>query len=247
VILIETVGVGQSEIDVARVADLTVVVLTPGMGDDIQAIKAGILEVADLFVINKADQPGAALVKTELHSAGWRAPAVETVATEGTGIEELLAAIRALPARPGRNPGGRGGFAIDHLGVAVDSIDAARDFYENQLGLPLTLRETVEREKVHVAMFPLNEAAGAPRIELLEPSSPESTIAKFLEKRGRGLHHVALRVPRLAAVLERLKQRGARVLGEPAPGAGGHLCAFVHPASTGGVLLELIEDEENLD
>ncbi len=248
-ILLETVGVGQSEIDVARVADVTVVVLAPGMGDDIQAIKAGILEVADLFAINKADQPGADRVKWELHSAGWAAPVVETVATEGKGIAELLAAIRGLPLSE-KPRGVKESFAIDHLGVAVDSIDAAADFYELQLGLRMTLRETVDREKVHVAMFPVGAAAGAsgdvaPRIELLEPSAPESTIAKFIEKRGPGLHHIAIRVAGLARVLERLRAAGARVLGEPKPGAGGHMCVFVHPASTGGVLLELIEDEEN--
>ncbi|MSV30023.1 MAG: methylmalonyl Co-A mutase-associated GTPase MeaB [Bryobacterales bacterium] len=244
-ILIETVGVGQSEIDVARVADFTLLVLVPGMGDDIQAIKAGILEVADLFVINKADQPGAERVRMELHSAGWAAPVVETVATEGTGIAELLSAVRGLPRSEKKHAGVEASFAIDHLGVAVHSIDSAADFYQRQLGLQMTLRETVDREKVHVAMFPAGASAGAPRIELLEASEPESTIAKFIEKRGPGLHHVALRVTGLASVLERLTAGGARVLGEPKPGAGGHMCVFVHPASTGGVLLELIEEEEN--
>ena len=244
-ILIETVGVGQSEIDVARVADVTVLVLVPGMGDDIQAIKAGILEVADLFAINKADQPGAERVRMELHSAGWTAPVVETVATEGTGITELLSAVRGLPRSEKKHAGVEASFAIDHLGVAVHSIDSAADFYQRQLGLQMTLRETVDREKVHVAMFPAGAAAGAPRIELLEASEPESTIAKFIEKRGPGLHHVALRVTGLPSVLERLRAGGARVLGEPRPGAGGHMCVFVHPASTGGVLLELIEEEEN--
>jgi methylmalonyl-CoA epimerase len=86
--------------------------------------------------------------------------------------------------------------------------------------------------------------AGESRLELLEPSAPDSPIAKFLEKRGPGLHHVALRVPDLNAAVERLRASGARLLNEPRPGAGGHLYVFIHPASTGGVLMELIQESE---
>lgn len=129
-------------------------------------------------------------------------------------------------------------FQIDHLGIAVRSLDAALQFYEQQLGFTVGQRETVEQEKVKVAMLP----AGGPRIELLEATSPDSVIAKFIEKRGEGLHHVALKVPNLAATVDRLKAQGARLLNDPRPGAGGHLYVFVHPASTGGVLLELIEE-----
>ena len=95
-ILVETVGVGQGEIEVARLTGVTVVVLVPGMGDDVQLMKAGILEIADVFVINKADHPGADQLEAELHAAGSSAPVVQTVATEGRGIDEVLAAIRAL-------------------------------------------------------------------------------------------------------------------------------------------------------
>jgi methylmalonyl-CoA epimerase len=84
--------------------------------------------------------------------------------------------------------------------------------------------------------------AGGPRLELLEPSEPGSTMAKFLEKRGPGLHHIALKVPDLHAAVERLRASGAKLLNEPRTGAGGHLYVFVHPASTGGVLLELIQE-----
>lgn len=129
-------------------------------------------------------------------------------------------------------------FSIDHLGIAVRSLDAALEFYEKQLGLEVGLRETVEQERVHVAMLP----AGASRIELLEATGPDSVIAKFIEKRGQGLHHVAVKVPDLAATVERLKSGGARLLNDPRPGAGGHLYVFVHPSSTGGVLLELIQE-----
>jgi methylmalonyl-CoA epimerase len=83
--------------------------------------------------------------------------------------------------------------------------------------------------------------AGRSRIELLEAAQADSVIAKFIEKRGEGLHHVAIKVPDLAASVERLKSNGARLLNEPRTGAGGHLYVFVHPSSTGGVLLELIQ------
>jgi len=133
-----------------------------------------------------------------------------------------------------KSPGG----SLDHLGIAVRSIDRALIFYEQQLGLHVSLRETVLREKVHVAMLPLEGS----RIELLEPAEADSPIGKFLEKRGEGLHHVAIKVPDLPAAVERLRASGARLLNDPRPGAGGHLYVFVHPASTGGVLLELIQE-----
>ena len=129
-------------------------------------------------------------------------------------------------------------FRIDHLGIAVRSLDAALQFYEQQLGLQVTLRETVPQEKVNIAMLP----AGGPRIELLEATEPDSVIGKFVDKRGEGLHHVALKVPDLNDTVARLKTSGARLLNEPRPGAGGHLYVFVHPSSTGGVLLELIQE-----
>ncbi len=127
---------------------------------------------------------------------------------------------------------------IDHLGIAVRSIDKALEFYRDQLGLDVTLREEVPAEKVLAAMLPLGES----RVELLEASDPDSVIAKFIEKRGEGMHHIAVTVPDLAAAVEKLKASGARVLNEPRKGAGGHLYSFIHPSSTGGVLLELIQE-----
>jgi methylmalonyl-CoA epimerase len=131
------------------------------------------------------------------------------------------------------------GYSIDHLGVAVKSLAAAKKFYE-MLGLPVLAEEVVEHERVRVAMVPLGES----RIELLEPTSDDSVIARFLAKRGEGLHHVALNVPDLAATVERLKREGTRFVTEEIKiGAGGHLYVFVHPSSTGGVLVELVEDQ----
>ena len=238
VVLIETVGVGQSELDIARTARVVVVVLMPGAGDEVQALKAGILEIADLFVINKADHPGASQLERELHSYADR-PIFQTVASEGTGITELASALLALPARPPRVLHGQ--TAIDHLGIAVTTLDAALGFWEKQIGLKVAHRETVAHERVQVAMMPVGEA----RIELLEATEPDSTIAKFIAKRGEGLHHVALRVADFDAAVKRLRASGARLLNEPRQGAGGHTYVFIHPASTGGVLLELIKDEHS--
>jgi methylmalonyl-CoA/ethylmalonyl-CoA epimerase len=127
---------------------------------------------------------------------------------------------------------------IDHLGVAVKSLAAARSLYED-LGLKVLGEETVEAEQVRLAMVPLGDS----RIELLQATSPDSPIARFIAKRGEGLHHVALRVSNLAAAVERLKQKGARLISDEIKvGAGGHLYVFVHPSSAGGVLLELCED-----
>ncbi len=246
VVIVETVGVGQAEVAVAQLAAVTLVVLAPGMGDDVQAFKAGIMEIADIYVVNKADHPGAAQVESEIRSLqsvghradGWIPPIVRTVATDGTGIDELMAAVER--ARGIEKKAAVGPLRIDHLGVAVKSIDAALAFYEGQLGMPVASRETVAQEKVNVAMLP----AGGPRLELLEPTEADSVIGRFLQKRGEGLHHVALRVPNLAVAVERLKAGGARILNEPSRGAGGHEYVFVHPSSTGGVLLELIQDSE---
>ena len=127
---------------------------------------------------------------------------------------------------------------IDHLGIAVKSIASARVFYE-KLGLTISPEEVVDAEQVRVVMAQVGES----RLELLEPTSETSPIGKFLAKRGDGLHHVCLRVPGLAAVVEKLKKDGVRLVSdEIKTGAGGHRYIFVHPSSAGGVLIELVED-----
>jgi LAO/AO transport system kinase len=305
IILIETVGVGQDEVDIVRLADVTVVILVPGMGDDVQTIKAGIMEIADIFVINKSDRDGAEHVEREIRTLqslatrhdGWVPPIVKTVASQGAGIEELASAIsryeeylqkenlalsknvenwqerlvemlRDSLLEKARAQFGDGNLArlaadvaehkrdpyslieeiankvakkvmaqIDHLGIAVKSLDAAKAIYE-KLGLKISSEETVEQEKVRLVMV----AVGESRIELLEATSEDSTIAKFIAKRGEGLHHVCLRVPDLTAAVARLKNDGVRLVSEEIKmGAGGHRYVFVHPSSTGGVLLELVE------
>jgi LAO/AO transport system kinase len=309
-VLVETVGVGQDEVEVFRLAETCVVLLTPGMGDDIQAIKAGLMEVADVFVVNKADRDGADRTVQEVlqmlemgeHGA-WLPPVLRTVARTGDGVPELRsqlekhleflsgpsgasrrrertvrrietivqetllaqlhglsdanasiaswagrvearsddpfraaeALLQTLRRNGGTEAAGAGVRRISHLGLAVSSVDSGGAFWD-LLGLSEAHREEVVSQKVLTSFRPVGEAS----LELLEPTSPESPIARFLEKKGPGLHHVCLEVADVAATLSRLKAAGVRLVNEvPFQGAHGCLVAFVHPAATGGVLLEL--------
>jgi methylmalonyl-CoA epimerase len=127
---------------------------------------------------------------------------------------------------------------IDHLGIATKGIDEALKFWADALGLENVHTETVEDQKVRVAMLPIGDT----RIELLEPISEDSPISKFLEKRGGGIHHIAVEVDDIGHELDALKARGVRLIdAEPRAGAGGCLVAFIHPSATGGVLLELVQ------
>jgi LAO/AO transport system kinase len=128
-------------------------------------------------------------------------------------------------------------FSIDHLGIAVKSLTTAKSIYE-KLGLNVSQEETVEHEKVRLVMVPIGES----RLELLEATSEDSTIAKFISKHGEGLHHICMRVPDLEAAVAKLKSDGVRLVSNVIKaGAGGHRYVFVHPQSTSGVLLELVE------
>jgi LAO/AO transport system kinase len=148
-VIIETVGVGQGEVEVADLAQVTAVVLVPGMGDDIQAIKAGIMEIADVFVINKADLPGADRVEREVQAMlglaeradGWTPPVVRTVAVNGRGIDELLAAVRAYC------DSGRGArkTQLEELAAAARSTEAALRFWEQRLGMRVSARMARDR------------------------------------------------------------------------------------------------------
>jgi LAO/AO transport system kinase len=323
-ILVETVGVGQDEVEVFRLAESCVVVLTPGMGDDIQAIKAGLMEVADLFVVNKADRDGSDRVVQEIlqmlelgeHGA-WLPPVVKTVATTGAGLDELIvklaehrafldgpegaqrkrertkkrieglvreeilrrletlkgdrgaleesaarvegrqedpiSAARALASRIDRGSAGAAPCSpskkspkspglvsrISHLGIAVKSLAEGSAFWD-LLGLHEEHREEVSSQKVLTSFRPVGESF----LELLESTSPDGPIAKAIEKRGSGIHHLCLEVGDVRATLAKLKAAGVRLVNEE-PFVGAHDClvAFVHPASTGGILVELSEKE----
>lgn len=130
--------------------------------------------------------------------------------------------------------------AIDHLGIAVAKLDDALPFWRDLLGMELAAIEVVESEKVRVAILRPKGDAHAARVELLEPTSPDSPIAKHLEKRGPGIHHVAMKVDDVRARMAALAAAGKPALdAEPRVGAGGCLVAFLHPKLAGGVLLEL--------
>ncbi len=314
-VLVETVGVGQDEVDIVKTADVSVVVLVPGMGDDIQAIKAGIMEIGDVFVINKAEREGVERTERELITLlemasrpdGWQPPIVRTVAIENRGIAELVQAIESYAVfHRGNHALRRAAIAenrivellrdrllkrvlsqvlgdgrlqqlavevasrqrdpytiveeitnkvwiedlqadstpsvtkISHLGVAVNALDEALKFWRDELGLELKEIEVVEDQGVRVAMLPIGES----RIELLEATGAETPVGKFLAKRGAGIHHLCVEVTDIAAKLAELKARGVRLIDEqPRPGAGASLVAFIHPASTGGVLIELVESQ----
>ncbi len=128
---------------------------------------------------------------------------------------------------------------IDHIGIATRGIEDAITFYCDTLGLDVTETEEVAEQKVRVVMLPIGES----RIELLEATSEDSPISRFIEKRGPGIHHIAVRVDDIRVALANLREKGARLIDEePRTGAGGCLVAFVHPSSTGGVLLELVQN-----
>ncbi|UMZ73491.1 methylmalonyl-CoA epimerase [Natranaerofaba carboxydovora] len=127
---------------------------------------------------------------------------------------------------------------VDHIGVAVNNIDDALKFYTENLGMECKDVEEVPQQKVKVAFLPVGES----KIELLEPSSDESPVKKFLDKKGEGVHHIALHVDNIEKKLEELKNKGVKLIDEePRDGAHGAKIAFIHPKSTGGTLVELCQ------
>ena len=355
VVIVETVGVGQDEVDIVRMADVSVVTLVPGTGDEVQALKAGIMEIADIFVVNKSDREGAdrtaasiemMLATDEAMGEGWRPPVLRTEATTGRGIDELLAmierfrvqsadtlgsrrrargewrlreilsrrfmqhlehnvlapgefgqwldrisaretdpysaaaemtsgvfltpdAISAAAQVGGSSPvGGRVStcgkldetttsfpqvdtrprssqppthaadtrLVIDHVGIAVSDVDASLKFFTGVLGLTSGETEDIKSQNTRVRFIDTGDA----KLELVESLAPDSAIGKYIDKRGPGLHHVALRVPDIQAAMARVVAAGVRMIDQvPRQGAHGSLIAFVHPGDTHGVLVEL--------
>jgi methylmalonyl-CoA/ethylmalonyl-CoA epimerase len=132
---------------------------------------------------------------------------------------------------------------LDHVGIAVRDLAAALAFYRDSLGLEIEMSEDVVSQRVRAHFIPVGES----KLELLEATTPDSPIAKYLEKRGPGLHHITLRVENIQTALDELKSRGARLIDEqPRRGAEGALVAFIHPSSAGGVLVELKQTDERL-
>jgi LAO/AO transport system kinase len=316
VVVIETVGVGQDEVDIVRTADVSIVTLVPGTGDEVQALKAGIMEIADIFVVNKADREGAdrtaasiemMLALEDAMGEGWRPPVLRTEATTGRGVDELLQTIwlfrdqstdtlgarrrsraewrlREILARRFMNhlehevlaPGEFGQWldriaareidpygaaakmtsgvflnpdqtkktpdvifselSIDHVGIAVADVEASLKFFTGVLGLTSSDTEDITGQNSRIRFVNTGDA----KLELVEALAPDSPIGKYIEKRGPGLHHVALRVPDIHAAIARVVAAGVRMIDqEPRRGAQGSLIAFVHPGDTHGVLVEL--------
>lgn len=130
---------------------------------------------------------------------------------------------------------------IDHLGIAVNSIDDGKSFWTDVLGLDFEGSETVTEQKVTTAFFPVGES----EVELLQSTSPDGPVAKYIEKKGEGIQHVAFRVENIEDALQELKQKGVRLIDEkPRIGAGGAKIAFLHPKATNGVLVELCQRDE---
>lgn len=127
---------------------------------------------------------------------------------------------------------------IDHIGIGVENLEESMAFYRDVLGLQLIGIEEVPSQKVRVAMF----AVGESRIELLEPTSPDSPVAAFLESRGQGVHHIAYSVSSAAESVDELTAAGVNMIDTtPRPGAGGTKIAFIHPRASGRVLTELCQ------
>ena len=127
---------------------------------------------------------------------------------------------------------------IDHVAIAVENTDEALARYREVFGLEATVRETVASQKTEATLLPLGETS----LELIEPKGNDG-LRKFLDKRGPGLHHIAIEVEGIEAALTLLASLGVPLIdATPRIGARGHKVAFVHPKATGGVLVELVED-----
>jgi methylmalonyl-CoA epimerase len=130
---------------------------------------------------------------------------------------------------------------IDHVAIAVNDLDAAIDYYRRAYGVEVEHREVVERDGVEEALIHIADSY----VQLLTPVRDDSPVAKYLENKGEGLHHVGYRVDDCAAALDRLRAEGARLIDEaPRPGSRGTTVAFVHPKGAFGTLVELVEEPE---
>ena len=129
---------------------------------------------------------------------------------------------------------------IDHIGIAVKNLDETLKFYEDIMGIKCVSKEVVEEQKVRVAFLPIGDT----EVELLESTHEDGPIAKFIEKKGEGIQHIAFKVDNIEEAIKELQEKGVRLIDEqPRYGAGGARIAFLHPKSTSGVLIEISERE----
>jgi len=304
-IILETVGTGQDEVEISHVADTVLYVTTPNLGDEIQAMKAGAMEAADVLVLNKSDLAERDKALAALQEAlglggretpGWKVKVIAASAAKGDGLADLSAAVdehrawlktsgedrsRAkdqlryelsllVARRVTQNALGaisesqledllsrrtdpltlgsklaaspRLDRSMDHVGVAVEDIKTAVRFYKDTLGLEVVHEETVPLQKVRVLFLAAPGAGpGECQIELLEPTEPDGSVGRFLDKRGPGLHHVAFHTRDMKGDFERLAKSGTPPLdANPRPGSRGHQVCFLHPKHAHGVLVELV-------
>jgi methylmalonyl-CoA epimerase len=129
---------------------------------------------------------------------------------------------------------------IDHVAIIVRNIESALDFYRDTLGIVPGEIQEVPTEQVRIAFLPLGGPSGS-EIELIEPTTPDSSLSKFLEKRGEGLHHICLEVDDIDAALAEMQDKGAAVLDQQPRVAAEGRAIFIHPRAANGVLLELIQ------
>jgi LAO/AO transport system kinase len=308
-ILVETVGVGQDEVEVVKLADMILVILTPGTGDEIQAFKAGIMEIADIFVLNKADSPETEKVERQLKAMldlGLNKegipPIIKTVATTGQNVDSLVKQIESFAvnqkeelkiARKKRlilwmlrdiirekidqliNQNIKESEfndyvnqiykremdpytlsedlirnlkdssmteKIHHIGIAVNDLKKSLNQWKKYFSLKNEEIEEIKERGVRVATLGFDKE---PLIELLEAVGENSTIKKFIENNGEGIHHICFKTDNLDQKVKELKKKGIRfVQADAVSGAGGSRIIFIHPSHLNGVLIELKEDKE---
>ena len=253
-LFLETAGAGQADTDVAELVDVLVLVLAPGGGDELQGMKRGLRELADLIVVNKADGDLLELAKSTAADYARSVPPARRAgavvccsALEGTGVDELVKAITGLaearaPDEPSagspapRETGQVG--RLNHVALATPDLEKAAAFYRDVLGAEVSAPKPLPEHGVTTVFVRLPNAA----LELLEPLGGESPVEGFLGRRPEGgMHHICCEVDDILAVRDRLREHGVRILGdgEPRIGAHGLPVLFLHPKDCFGVLIEL--------
>ena len=252
-LVLETAGSGQADTEVAELVDVLVLVLAPGGGDELQGMKRGIRELADLIVVNKADgetrqlaQSTASDYARSIPAAGREAVAVCS-ALEGTGLDELARRIGDLAdSAPGRQPseqapdrGASGAIGrLNHVALATANVQEAAAFYRDVLGAEVSEPKPMPEHGVTTVFVRLPNSA----LELLEPLGEDSPVSGFLKRAtAGGMHHICCEVDDILAARDRVRAQGVRILGDGEPGIGAHglPVLFLHPKDCFGVLIEL--------
>lgn len=259
IILIETVGVGQSESEIINIANTTILVLMPNSGDEIQLMKSGIIQLAHIYVINKCDLSDTTWMEQELREnvsaknpQDWNPPVLKTSALKYEGIPELVQTIFAHERFCAEHPQPfldkekittafkiKG---INHLGIVPKDKDQAQHFFSKILGLTQEGHEIVEDQKVSIDFVRCQNV----RLEFLVPTTKESPITKFLETKGSGIQHIAFEVDDIDACVAYLNQQKIELIDKiPKSGAHHTRIVFIHPRATGGILVELVEEKKS--